>query len=184
MSARLTAIDPQQATGKAKQLLNGVQAKLGMTPNMMRAMANSPAVLEGYLNLSGALAHGALPAKLREKIALAVGETNGCEYCVSAHTTMGGMIGLQADEIAAARQSSSADARQDAALKFVRALVEKRGEVSDAEVQAVKDAGYTEGEVAEIIAHVALNLFTNYFNVATQTVVDFPKIALSAKQTA
>lgn len=178
MTTRLTAIDPQQATSKTKELLDAIQAKLGMTPNMMRTMANSPAALEGYLNFSGALGHGMLPAKLREEIALAVGEANGCEYCVSAHTAIGGMVGLQADEIAAARQSSSTDGKQDAALKFARSLSTKRGEVSDAEVKAVKDAGYTEGEIAEIVAHVALNVFTNYFNIAAQTEVDFPKVSI------
>jgi len=178
MTTRLTAIDPQQATGKTKELLDAVQAKLGMTPNMMRTMANSPAALEGYLNFSGALGGGKLPAKLREEIALAVGEANRCEYCVSAHTAIGRLVGLQADEIAAARQSSSTDSKQDAALKFAQVLSAKRGEATDAEVQAVKDAGYTEGEVAEIIAHVALNVFTNYFNIAAQTEVDFPKVSI------
>lgn len=176
--SRIQPVNHEQSTGKVKELLDGVQAKLGMTPNMMRAMAQSPAVLEGYLNFSGALGGGKLPAKLREEIALAVGEANRCEYCVAAHTAIGGMVGLHADEIAAARQSSSIDTKQDAALKFARTLSTKRGEVTDAEVQAVKDAGYSEGEVAEIIAHVALNVFTNYFNIATQTEVDFPKVAI------
>ncbi len=176
--SRISAVNPESAEGKTKALLDGVQAKLGMTPNMMRTMANSPAVLEGYLNFSGALGHGLLPARLREEIALAVGEANRCAYCVSAHTAIGGMAGLQADEIAAARQSSSTDPKQDAALKFARALSVKRGEVTDAEVQAVKDAGYADGEIAEIIAHVALNVFTNYFNLAAQTEIDFPKVAI------
>lgn len=179
---RLTAIDPTTATGKAKELLDGVKAKIGMVPNLMRTYANSPAALEAYLNFSGALGNGLLPAKLREQIALAVADANACEYCLSAHTALGKMVGLQENEIAASRQAHSSDAKIEAALQFAHQLVVKRGEVSDSEVQAVRDAGYSDGEITEIVAHVALNIFTNYFNHVAQTVVDFPKVALTVGQ--
>ena len=181
MTTRLTALDPTQATGKAKKLLDGVQATLGLTPNMMRTMAQSPAVLEGYLGLSGALGHGTLTAKVREQIALAVGEANHCQYCVSAHTAIGQMVGLNAGDILASRQAHGGDAKTTAALTFARLLVQNRGEVTDAEISAVRAAGYTEGEVGEIVANVALNLFTNYFNHVAGTEVDFPKVELLAK---
>ena len=180
--SRLPAIQTQAATGKAKELLEAVQAKLKITPNMTRVMANSPAVLEGYLSFSGALAAGALPPKLREEIALEVGEQNSCQYCVSAHTAIGKMTGLSDFEIEAARDANSGSPKNTAALQFARAIVRKKGLTTDADLQAVRTAGFTDGEIAEIIAHVALNIFTNYFNNTAGVEVDFPKVAL--RQTA
>ncbi|MBX3277899.1 MAG: carboxymuconolactone decarboxylase family protein [Acidobacteria bacterium] len=177
---RLKAIDPKEATGKAKELLDGVKAKIGMVPNLMRTFANSPAALEGYLNFSGALGGGLLSAKLREQIALTVADANSCEYCLSAHTAIGKMVGLDENELVASRRATASNARTDAALKFAHQIVVKRGEVLDSEVQAVREAGYSDGEITEIVAHVALNIFTNYFNHVAQTVVDFPKVTLAA----
>lgn len=176
--SRLTAIQPQAATGKAKELLDALQAKLKITPNMMKVMANSPAVLEAYLSFSGALANGALDAKLREAIALEVGEQNSCQYCVSAHTAIGKMTGLTDSEIQLAREARSGSARNAAVLQFAREPVAKKGRATDADVEAVRRAGFSDGEIAEIIAHVALNIFTNYFNNTAEVEVDFPKIAL------
>ncbi len=180
--SRLAAIQTESATGKAKELLEAVQAKLKITPNMTRVMANSPAVLQGYLSFSGALASGSLDAKLREEIALEVGEQNACQYCVSAHTAIGKMTGLTDSEIDAARDAKSSSAKNAAALKFAKEIVARKGQTSDADVQAVRAAGFTDGEIAEIIAHVALNVFTNYFNNTAGVEVDFPKMAL--RQTA
>ncbi len=177
--SRLMAVDPAKATGRAKDLLDKVNGKLGVTPNMMRTMANSPAVLEAYLNFHNALAGGSLSAKLREQIALAVAQTNGCEYCLSAHTAIGDMVGLGRDEILLSRQSVSTDKKVDAALKFANAIVARSGDVTDSDVNLVRQAGYSEGEVAEIIANVVLNVFTNYFNQAAQTEIDFPRVTLS-----
>lgn len=176
--SRLPAIQTESATGKAKQLLEAVQAKLKITPNMTRVMANSPAVLEAYLQFSGALAGGMLDPKLREQLALEVGEQNSCQYCVSAHTAIGQMVGLPQSEIESARNATSSSPRNAAALKFAQAVVAGKGQVSDADVAAVRAAGFNDGEIAEIIAHVALNVFTNYFNTAAEVEVDFPKIAL------
>ena len=180
--SRLPAIQTTAATGKAKELLEAVQAKLKITPNMTRVMANSPAVLQAYLSFSGALAGGHLDPKLREEIALEVGEQNSCQYCVSAHTAIGKMTGLSDFEIEAARDAKSSLPKNAAALKFAREIVAKKGITTDADIQAVRAAGFTDGEIAEIIAHVALNIFTNYFNNTTAVEVDFPKITL--RQTA
>jgi uncharacterized peroxidase-related enzyme len=177
---RLNAIDPNEATGKAKELLDGVKTKLGMVPNLMRTFANSPAVLEAYLGFSGALGGGLLNAKLREQIALTVADANSCEYCLSAHTAIGKMVGLDAEQLVSSRRAASSDPKVEAALKFAHQIVVKRGEVLDSEVAAVRAAGYNDGEIAEIVANVALNIFTNYFNHVAQTVVDFPKVALGA----
>src|SRR5258708_11603377 len=176
--SRLTAIQPQAATGKAKELLDAVQAKLKITPNMTKVMANSPAVLEAYLSFSGALANGALDAKLREEIALEVGEQTSCQYCVSDYTAIGKLTGLTDSEINQAREARSGSARNAAALQFARELVLKKGRATDADVEAVRRVGFSDGEIAEIIAHVALNIFTNYFNNTAEVEVDFPKIAL------
>ena len=175
--ARLKMIDPAAAAGKAKELLDAVQAKLKLTPNMTRAMANSPAVLEGYLAFSGALAGGSLGVRLREQIALAVAELDGCEYCLSAHTAIGRMAGLTEAEIAASREGTSGDARTAAALRFVREVVRSQGRAGEESVNAVRSAGFSDGEIAELLANVALNLFTNYFNNVADVDVDFPRVA-------
>ena len=176
--SRLKAIQPQAATGKAKELLEAVQVKLKFAPNMMKVMANSPAVLEAYLSFSGALGNGALDAKLREEIALEVAEQNSCQYCVSAHTAIGKLTGLTDSEIDQAREARSGSARNAAALQFARELVARKGRATDTDVEAVRRAGFSDGEIAEIIAHVALNIFTNYFNNTADVEVDFPRIAL------
>lgn len=177
--ARLTAQDPATATGKIQDLFTAVQTKLGVVPNLMRTLGNSPALLEGYLNFSGALGSGKLGLRLSNLIALAVAESNHCEYCASAHTYLAlNLAKINEDTILAARNAQSIDAKTDAALHFARIVVAKRGRVSDQEVEAVKEAGYSEGEIAEIIGHVALNILTNYFNNIAQTEVDFPKVSL------
>lgn len=177
---RIQPINYEQSTGKAKELLDAVKAKLGMAPNMMKTMAQSPAVLEAYLSFNGALGGGKLNARLREQIALIVAEINGCGYCASAHTAIGKMVGLGEDAILAARNGNAADANTEAALKFARAVIVNRGEISDADLQAVKDAGFSDGEIGEIVANVALNIFTNYFNEIAKTEIDFPKVQLGA----
>jgi uncharacterized peroxidase-related enzyme len=176
--SRLSTIQSEAAAGKQRELLDAVQTKLGRVPNMIRTMAQSPAVLEGYLALSQALAGGMLDARVRQQLALATAQANECTYCLSAHTAIGKQVGLAPDEIAAAREASAADPRSNAVLKFARLVLDRRGDISDDDVAAIRRAGFTEGEVAEIIAHVALNTFTNYFNKAAGVEVDFPKVEL------
>lgn len=177
---RINAVDSGTATGKTRELLDQVHRKLGFVPNMMRTMAVSSSVLEGYLGLSGALAGGALAPKVREQIALAVSEANGCEYCLSAHSAIGKRLGLTEAELEASRDGGSSDPKVEAALAFTRSLVDQRGHASDADLDRVRGAGWSEAEVAEIVAHVALNVFTNYFNTTAGTDVDFPRVAFGA----
>lgn len=172
---RITPVDPKTASGRTKELLDAVKAKMGIVPNMTRAMAVSPAVLDAYLGISGALSHGVLPPKVREQLALAVGEANHCDYCVSAHTALGKRAGLTEQDTLDNRRGHSTDPRADALLKFARTVVDARGAVADADVAAVREAGYGDAEIAEVVAHVALNVFTNYFNTVAGTVIDFPK---------
>lgn len=170
---RMQPVNPQTATGRAKELLDSVQKKYGMTPNLSRTLANSPAVLESYLGF-GALDGGALSPALREQIALTVSEINGCDYCLAAHTAIGKMVGLSQEQIRRSREASSADSREEAALRFAKAIVDKKGWVSDEDVAWVRRADYSDGEIAEIVANVVKNIFTNYFNHVAQTEVDFP----------
>lgn len=175
--ARLTAINPEVATGKTKELFNAIQGKLGVVPNMMRTMANSPAFLESYLNLSGALAGGTLGAKTGELIALAVSESNACDYCLSAHTYIGAnLVNIKPETIEAARLGNATDTKTDGALKLAKTLVSKKGLLSDSDVETAKLAGLTEGEIGEVVGHVALNILTNYFNNTAQTEIDFPAV--------
>jgi uncharacterized peroxidase-related enzyme len=174
---RLKAISPDEATGKTKELFNAIQGKLGLVPNMMRTMGNSPALLEGYLNLSGALSHGKLGAKTGELLALAISEKNDCDYCLSAHTFIGEkLLHIDANTLQNARNANAADAKTDAILKFANVLVNKQGLVSDADVDTIKAAGLTDGEIGEIVGHVALNVLTNYFNNTANTSIDFPVV--------
>jgi alkylhydroperoxidase family enzyme len=176
---RLIALDPETTTGKSKDLFNAIQGKLGMVPNMMRTMGNSPAVLNGYLSLSGALGEGSIGGKLGELIALTVANANACDYCNAAHTFIGDkLVHIDQTAIADAREGKSADAKIQAALDFVKVLLQKKGQVSEADVTTVKNSGYDDAGVAEIIAHVGLNVFTNYFNNAADVKVDFPEAKL------
>lgn len=175
---RLQPINPETATGKTKELFNAVQGKLGSVPNMMRTMGNSDAVLEGYLNLSGALSKGKLSSRTGELIALAVSESNNCDYCLAAHTFIGEkLLKTDAAVLEAARTGESADPKTNAILKLAKVLVAKNGLVNDEDVNAAKNAGVTDAEIAETVAHVALNTLTNYFNNTANTEVDFPAVA-------
>lgn len=161
----------------AQPLLEAVKKQIGSVPNLFRLTATSPAALEGYLGLNGALAKGALNPATRERIALAVAQINGCGYCLAAHTYIGKNVAKLADaEIAASRAGHSADAKADAAVRFAVAVTKARGSVGDADVTAVKTAGYSDSEIVEIVAHVALNTLTNYINEVFQTAIDFPAV--------
>ena len=172
--SRFKAIRPESATGEVRALLEAVNASLGMVPNMMRAMAAAPAVLEGYLGLSGALDRGTLSARTREQLALAVGQANRCDYCVSAHTVLGRGAGLSETDMARARDGGAADPTIEAAVRFARTLVRNRGVASDAELAQVRQAGLSDGEIVEIVGAVAANIFTNYLNHVAATDIDFP----------
>ncbi len=156
-----------------------MQAKLGITPNLMKTLAAAPAALEAYLNFGAALGTGVLDAKFREQVALAVAQANSCEYCLSAHTAIGKMVGLTAEEINDSRESQAVDSKRNAGLRFAQTLVVQRGEVSDTALASVRDAGYTDGEITEIVANVAINIFTNYFNHVARTEVDFPRVPVA-----
>ena len=172
-----TPVTIGDAPAASRPLLEAVAKQLGSVPNMFRAISLSPQALTGYLDLSGALGHGALPAATRERIALAVAEVNGCSYCLSAHTYLGrNLAKLNDAEITANRNGASNDPKADAAVRFAAKVARTRGQVSDADFAAVKEAGYTDAQVIEIVQHVALNTWTNYFNEVFKTDIDFPVV--------
>ncbi|TLY80372.1 MAG: carboxymuconolactone decarboxylase family protein [Gammaproteobacteria bacterium] len=177
MSRIPTPATIEAAPPASRPLLETVKKQLGVAPNLFRLVANSPAALEGYLNLSGALGKGALPAATRERIALTVAELNGCSYCLSAHTYLGKNVAKLDDaEITANRSGASNDPKADVAVRFAAKVVRERGHVSEDDVRAVKNAGYDDAQVIEIVLHVALNTWTNYINEVAKTEVDFPVI--------
>lgn len=176
--SRIATLDPRTAPPAARALLDAVQAQLGVTPNFIRILAHSPKALEGFLGLYGAAAGFALDKATQERIALAVAEGNSCEYCVSAHTAIGRHAGLTNDEMARNRRGGSADARSAAIVAFAKAVNDNVGDVTTAEFDAARAAGLSDGEIVEILAVVALNVFTNLIGKATRVDIDFPKVAL------
>lgn len=175
---RLTPLDPELAAGAAKALLEATQAQLGRTPNLYRCMAHSPAVLKGYLDFRAALGTGLLKTRMREQLALLVAEENTCGYCVSAHTFRGKKMGILPEELELNRNGASADVRTAAGLRFAQVVTRNRGAVSDEQFEAVRAAGWSDPEIAEILGHVALNSFSNVFSQVAQPELDFPKVAL------
>ena len=175
MSRLNTPVSIEAAPEASRPMLETVKKQLGSVPNLLRMVSTSPAALEGYLSLSGALGKGKLPAATRERIALAVAELNGCGYCLSAHSYLGKNLSKLDDaEITANRKGGSTDPKADAAVRFAANVVRERGHVNDTAVADVKRACYDDGQILEIVLHVALNTWTNYINEIAQTVIDFP----------
>jgi uncharacterized peroxidase-related enzyme len=174
----LPLIDPQTADGEARDLLEAVKAGLGVVPNMTKAMANSPALLQGYLALSSALGSGVLPAATGELLALTVAQANSCEYCLSAHTYLAEHVAhLGTGEVAAARKGEHTDPKVSAILALAASVVDNRGDLSDGDLDRARAAGVTNAEIAETIGHVAINVLTNYFNKAVGVEIDFPVVS-------
>jgi uncharacterized peroxidase-related enzyme len=174
--SRIPAVDPSASDPKAQPLLAAIEKLLGSTPNLYRVAAQSPAALEGLVNLNGALAKGKLGAKVRESIALAVAEANACDYCLSAHSALSKRAGLSDAAIAKARDGQSDDPKTAAALNFAKGLVANRGRATDGEIAALRSAGLNDGEIVEIVAITVANLFTNYLNHVAGTDIDFPVV--------
>jgi uncharacterized peroxidase-related enzyme len=175
---RVPLVERNATTADRKDLLDAIHGAFGATPNMFRAVANSPAALKSMWSAFAALGGGVIAGKLGEQIAVAVADRNACEYCLAAHTALGRKAGASAEEMRHAQAGESADAKTQVALRFALKLVDDRGQVDDADVQALRSAGFGDEEIVEILAHVALNLFTNYVNVAFAVPVDFPAVEL------
>lgn len=177
MSRLHTPATIESAPTASQPMLEAVKKQLGVVPNLFRLVSNSPAALEGYLSLSGALGKGTLPAATRERIALAVAEINGCDYCLSAHTYLGKNVAKLDDaEMTANRNGASNDPKAAAAVRFAAKVATARGHIGDDDVHAVKLAGYDDAQMIEIVLHVALNTWTNYINEVAKTEIDFPVV--------
>jgi uncharacterized peroxidase-related enzyme len=177
--SRIATIDHHNATEEQAALLDAIQSQLGSVPNFLKVFANSPVALRAFLGLHGIANAGSLDAWTRERIALALAQQNGCEYCVSAHTAIGRKSGLTTSEIAAARAGTSEDAQAAIAVRFARSLMDKRGEVSALELAEVRSAGYSESDIVEIITHVGMNFLTNVLGKAGRVDIDFPQVDLN-----
>lgn len=172
--ARFKVLNPDEVTGKTKELFDTVKSKMGRVPNVMRTMGNSPAVLNGYLSFNAALNSSSIGSKLGELIALTVANENGCYYCDAAHIYVSNKMGLDTTAINNARRGTSTDPKINTALGFVKDILENRGHVSDVSISAIKSAGYTDAEIIEIVAKTSLYIFTNYLNIVAETDIDWP----------
>ncbi|MFZ5802151.1 MAG: carboxymuconolactone decarboxylase family protein [Candidatus Omnitrophota bacterium] len=172
---RLQPLQPEKTTGRTRELLDKVRAKMGAVPNIFKVMANAPAALDAYLAFSGAVATSTLPPPLREKIALAVAEVNRCDYCLAAHQAIGKRTGLSDHDVVESRRGKAADPKEEAALKLALELVNTKGLPSEGVLSSARKAGLSDEEMLEVTAVTVLNIYTNYINHVGGTEVDFPK---------
>jgi len=177
---RLTLPDRSAAHPTARPLFDAVERQLGVVPNLYRLIGLSPATLEGVLAFSQALNH-TLDVQTRERIALAIAQVNRCDYCLSAHSYLAANVaGLDAAEIAAARQGRSGDSRANAAVIFARKVAEAQGRVTEADIADVRRADFSDGQIVEVVANVALNVLTNFLGNVADTEIDFPAVRAAA----
>ena len=176
--SRINVVTTDTANAEQQALLNAIQSQLGMVPNFLKVFANSPAALRAFLGLHGIAGAGSLDAATRERIALALAEQNGCQYCLSAHTAIGRKAGLDGEEIDANRAGTSQDAKAAVAVKFARSLIASKGEVTTAELLEMRNAGYSESDIVEVITHAGMNFLTNILGKASRVEIDFPKVEL------
>jgi uncharacterized peroxidase-related enzyme len=176
---RINTVDTNAIDADTKATLDAIKAKIGMVPNLYATFAQSPAVLNGFLALSDALSKGVLTAAQREIVALATAQANQCHYCISAHTLLGKNAGLSAEAVLAARHGKADNAQDNAVATLAARLVETRGSVSDADVAAARSGGLTDAHIVEVIAHVSVNVMTNFTNNVAQTDIDFPVVDLA-----
>lgn len=171
--------NPANVNGSHKELFEQINGAFGTVPNMFKAIGNSEAALQAMFGFFGALGKGKLSKQLGEQVAVRIADINRCEYCLAAHTVLGQGAGATAEAMSAAQVGKSNDTRTQAALVFAEKVVKSRAQLSQADVTELKNAGFDDEEVAELLAHIALNIFTNYTNVAFDVEVDFPKVALT-----
>ena len=173
-------LDISKTSTQSRELMSQIHKAFGASPNMFKAVANSPAALKSMWAAFGALGSGVIPAVLGEKIAVAIANRNRCEYCLAAHTVLGKGAGATAEDMAEAQAGRSQDPQTAAAITFALKVVSDRAQVGEADIATLRAAGFDDEHIVEILAHIALNLFTNYVNVAFDIPVDFPKVALSS----
>lgn len=171
---RVNPVTKEKAQNEVKEIYSSLEKKMGKVINIFQNMGNSPAVLKGYLALSDAAGQTSLSPKLREELALVVGQANKCNYCLSVHTTVAKGLGIPDQDVLLARKGQTKDPKEQAILKFAKSVVENRGNLADKEIETLKKAGVTDQELVEVILVIMVNMFTNYFNHITGTEIDFP----------
>jgi len=176
--ARIQPINRQTASAEVNTTLDAVKAKMGKVPNLVATFAQAPVALNAYLALSEVVSKGRLTAKQRESLALAIGQANSCQYCLSAHSLIARGAGLHSEAVKAARQANAEDALTDALLKLAVKIVNQRGVISDGDFTEAHLAGVDDGLILEVITSVALNTLTNYTNHIAQTDIDFPVVTV------
>lgn len=176
--SRINIVTNENANTEQQELFAAINKQLGMIPNFLKILANSPTALKAFLGLHSITGDGSLDPLTKERIALTLAEQNECQYCVSAHTAIGRKVGLSGEEINANRAGTSEDEKAAVAVKFARALAEHRGEVTSAEILEIRNAGYSDSDIVEIITHVGMNMLTNILGKASQVEIDFPKVEL------
>lgn len=179
--SRIAKVTKDAANENQADLLGAIQSKLGMVPNFLAVLAQSPDALGAFLGLHTIAGTGALDGQTRERIAIALADTNSCQYCLSAHTAIGRKAGLSDDDMKANRAGSSTDARAAAGVAFALALNEHKGGITAGEFNAVRAAGYSDAEIVEIVVHVGMNLLTNILAKSLEIDIDFPRVELSAR---
>lgn len=174
---RISSVDPKQAQGRARELLDKVEKTFGIIPNVAKVMANSPAVLDSFLGLTTAMGGAKIGAKMHHQAKLTTSEINACDYCTSILCAIGPTAGLTAADLVEGRSAKARDPRTDAALKFAKAVLETRGKVGDGELRAARQAGLGDAEIVEIVASVVVGCFTNFLNNVAETALDIPAAA-------
>ena len=178
--SRIAPIDPSAATGETAAHLATARKLFGGLPNLVTTAAHSPAAVGAMVGLFGSLGRSSLGAKAGELIALAIAQSNGCDYCLSAHTAVGAKVGLGPQALAAARRAQADDPKTAALLGLAVGINRSRGHIDDATLASARGAGLSDAEIVEVVAHVALNVFTNYLNSVAETAIDFPVVSAAA----
>ena len=178
--SRIEPLTVESASPQAAEILTAIKGKIGMVPNIYASMAHSPAALSAALAFGEAMGKSTLSAGVKEQLALAIAGVNSCDYCASAHTAIGKGAGLSESELATSISGSSSDPKTHAILTLAKSIVTNRGNITDNELSEVRNAGVSEAEIVEVVAAVAINTFTNYFNHIAATEIDFPVVRTGA----
>lgn len=177
--ARLDNVNPENIPSDSKNTLDVFSKNIGFTPNMMVAFAQSPIAFNAWATLLGSLSK-ALDVKTRDSIGLVVSEVNGCNYCLTVHSfTAQHMAKLSPEEIILARKGYSEDGKRNAAIQFAKKVIQNRGKIEDTDFKIVKEAGYTDANIMEIVSLVAMYSLTNFFNNVFDPERDFPEVQLA-----
>lgn len=173
--SRIELLPENQASAETQELYGMLKKQMGKVPNVYQVYGHSATALKANLQMDDILSKGILTGAEIEIVALTVSEFNGCEYCIAAHTVVGKMQGMSEAQTVEARKGTYANEKEQSLINFTKAILEKRGKISNEDLQAFRNAGYSNGAVVEVTGQVAKNFFNNYTNHIAETPVDFPE---------